>query len=123
PRPPAAFAVPFAPPRGAGGRFQESRARESRDQLSLPQHFCCNRSSPFLHSETVWRLNSRSPPALPPSSVRSEVSDMLVIPGYANKDTCDGVTRRDLLRIGGSAMMGLSLANILGLQKAAGNTG
>jgi hypothetical protein len=48
---------------------------------------------------------------------------MLVIPGYANKDTCDGVTRRDLLRIGGSAIMGLSLANILGLQKAAANTG
>jgi hypothetical protein len=47
---------------------------------------------------------------------------MLVIPGFANKDTCDGITRRDLLRVGGSAMMGLSLANILGLQKAQANT-
>ena len=47
---------------------------------------------------------------------------MLVIPGYANKDTCDGITRRELLRVGGSAIMGLSLANILGLQKAQANT-
>ena len=43
---------------------------------------------------------------------------MLVIPGYTGKDTCDGVTRRELLRVGGSAIMGISLANILGLQKA-----
>ena len=35
---------------------------------------------------------------------------MLVIPGVNGKDTCDGVTRRELLRVGGSAMMGLSLA-------------
>lgn len=37
---------------------------------------------------------------------------MLVIPGVAGKDTCDGVSRRELLRIGGSAMLGLSLADI-----------
>src|SRR6202165_3705956 len=43
---------------------------------------------------------------------------MLVIPGYAGKDTCDGITRRELLRVGGSAVFGISLANILGLQKA-----
>ena len=43
---------------------------------------------------------------------------MLVISGGSNKDTCDGITRRDLLRIGGSAMFGLSLGNILGLQKS-----
>src|SRR6516225_659030 len=43
---------------------------------------------------------------------------MLVIPGHIGKDTCDGVTRRELLRVGGSAMIGLSLANILGLQQA-----
>jgi hypothetical protein len=48
---------------------------------------------------------------------------MLVIPGFANKDTCDGITRRDLLRVGGSAVMGFSLANLLGLQKAAANQG
>src|SRR5208337_202435 len=44
---------------------------------------------------------------------------MLVIPGPAGKDTCDGITRRDLLRVGGSAVMGISLANILGLQDLA----
>ena len=43
---------------------------------------------------------------------------MLVIPGYSGKDTCDGVTRRDLIRVGGSAVFGFSLANLLGLQKA-----
>jgi hypothetical protein len=43
---------------------------------------------------------------------------MLVIPGVANKDTCDGITRRELLRIGGSAMLGLSLADLLGLERA-----
>src|SRR5437868_6472337 len=44
---------------------------------------------------------------------------MLVIPGLSGKDTCDGVTRRELLRVGGSAVFGFSLANLLGLQKAA----
>ncbi len=43
---------------------------------------------------------------------------MLVIPGRLGKDTCDGVTRRELLRIGGSAMLGLSLGSYFGLQKA-----
>jgi hypothetical protein len=44
---------------------------------------------------------------------------MLVIPGQAGKDTCDGITRRDLLRVGGSAMLGLTLADILGFQQRA----
>src|SRR5206468_1823077 len=48
---------------------------------------------------------------------------MLVIPGRPGKDTCDGITRRDLLRVGGSAMLGFSLADILGLQKAAADQG
>ncbi|HEV7222210.1 MAG TPA: DUF1501 domain-containing protein [Pirellulales bacterium] len=43
---------------------------------------------------------------------------MLVIPGRTSKDTCDGVTRRELLRVGGSAAMGISLANLLQLQSA-----
>src|SRR5262245_15433757 len=43
---------------------------------------------------------------------------MLVIPGGSGKDTCDGITRRELLRVGGSAMLGISLANVLKLQKA-----
>ena len=38
---------------------------------------------------------------------------MLVIPGRSGKDTCDGITRRELLRVGGSAMLGLSLADML----------
>src|SRR5438046_9771564 len=48
---------------------------------------------------------------------------MLVIPGMSGKDTCDGITRRDLLRVGGSAMFGFSLANLLGLQKATASEG
>jgi hypothetical protein len=44
---------------------------------------------------------------------------MLVIPGLAGKDTCDGITRRELLRVGGSAFLGLNLASLFGLQKAA----
>src|SRR4029077_19867450 len=48
---------------------------------------------------------------------------MLVIPGSSGKDTCEGITRRDLLRVGGSAMFGFSLANLLGLQKATAGEG
>jgi len=48
---------------------------------------------------------------------------MLVIPGRPGKDTCDGITRRDLLRVGGSAVLGLSLADILGLRKATADQG
>ena len=38
---------------------------------------------------------------------------MLVIPGQLGKDTCDGLSRRELLRVGGSAVFGLSLSGIL----------
>ncbi len=48
---------------------------------------------------------------------------MLVIPGPAGQDTCDGITRRDLLRVGGSALMGITLGQILGLQKAQAKQG
>src|SRR5208283_3458133 len=48
---------------------------------------------------------------------------MLVIPGRSGKDTCDGITRRDLLRVGGSAVLGITLADILGLQQASANQG
>ena len=44
---------------------------------------------------------------------------MLAIPGFASSDTCDGVTRRDLLRVGGSSVLGLSLAQVMGMQAAA----
>ena len=43
---------------------------------------------------------------------------MLVIPSRPGKDTCDGITRREILRVGGSATLGISLADIFSLQKA-----
>ncbi len=46
---------------------------------------------------------------------------MLVIPQKPGKDTCDGITRRDLLRVGGSAMLGLTLADIFGIHKVLGD--
>jgi hypothetical protein len=44
---------------------------------------------------------------------------MLVIPGQPGKDTCDGVTRRELLRVGGSAILGLGLADLFRAEAAA----
>src|SRR5262245_13518123 len=37
---------------------------------------------------------------------------MLVIPGQKGRATCDGMTRRELLRVGGSALLGLTLADL-----------
>jgi len=48
---------------------------------------------------------------------------MLVIPGQSGKDTCDGITRRELLRVGGSALLGLTLADVLSLQQTAAASG
>jgi len=48
---------------------------------------------------------------------------ILCIPGQPGKDLCDphlGVTRRDLLRVGGSAFAGLSLGSMLQLKAAQG---
>jgi hypothetical protein len=47
---------------------------------------------------------------------------MLVIPAGIANDTCDGLTRRDLLRVGGSGVLGLSLAQMFALQNATANT-
>jgi hypothetical protein len=50
---------------------------------------------------------------------------ILRIPGLPGKDLCDshlGVTRRDILRVGGSGVLGLSLANMLQLQAAQGKS-
>ena len=47
---------------------------------------------------------------------------MFVIKGQPGKDVCDrslGVTRRDLLRVGGAGMLGLSLGSMMELQAAA----
>jgi hypothetical protein len=41
---------------------------------------------------------------------------MLIIPGQPGKDLCDkhlGITRRDLMRVGGSAIMGMTLGGML----------
>jgi hypothetical protein len=46
---------------------------------------------------------------------------MLVIPGEQGRATCDGMTRRELLRVGGSAILGLSLADIFKHQQARAN--
>jgi uncharacterized protein (DUF1501 family) len=43
---------------------------------------------------------------------------MLVIPGASGKSTCEGITRRELLRIGGSALLGFGLADVLAAQTA-----
>ncbi len=46
---------------------------------------------------------------------------MLVIPGQRGKDVCDphlGVTRRDILRVGGSAMLGMTLGQMMQMQDA-----
>ncbi|HEX4129311.1 MAG TPA: DUF1501 domain-containing protein [Pirellulales bacterium] len=50
---------------------------------------------------------------------------MLIIPGQPGKDLCDrnlGMTRRDLLRVGGSGMLGLSLGSMFQLQAASAAT-
>src|SRR4051812_901422 len=47
---------------------------------------------------------------------------MLCIPGQPGKDVCDshvGVTRRDILRVGGSAIMGMTLGGVMQLQAQA----
>ncbi len=51
---------------------------------------------------------------------------MFVVPGQRGKDVCDrnlGVTRRDLLRVGGSAMLGMTLGQMLQTQAVQANTG
>ena len=48
---------------------------------------------------------------------------MIIVPGQSGKDLCDpqlGVTRRDLLRVGGSGLLGLSLGSMLELQAVSG---
>ena len=46
---------------------------------------------------------------------------MLVVPGAGSAHDCDGVTRRDLLRVGGSGVLGLTLGQVFGLQAASAN--
>ena len=47
---------------------------------------------------------------------------LIRVPGQPGKDLCDshlGVTRRDVLRVGGSGMLGLGLGSMLQLQAQA----
>jgi uncharacterized protein (DUF1501 family) len=47
---------------------------------------------------------------------------MIILPGQPGKDLCDrqlGLTRRDLLRVGGSGLLGMSLGSMLQLQAKA----
>src|SRR5437764_735971 len=55
-----------------------------------------------------------------------EAPTMLVIPGQPGKDLCDrhlGLTRRDLLRVGGSGLLGLTLGKLFDLQARAADAG
>jgi uncharacterized protein (DUF1501 family) len=47
---------------------------------------------------------------------------MLSIPGRSGA-TCDGVSRRELLRVGGAGLLGVSLANLLALEARAQESG
>ena len=47
---------------------------------------------------------------------------MFAIPGRYGKDTCDGYSRRELIRIGGSSLLGLSLPGLLRSQSAGAET-
>src|SRR5436190_6640612 len=51
---------------------------------------------------------------------------MIIVPGRAGKDLCDpqlGVTRRDILRVGGSGLLGLGLGSMLELQATSARGG
>ena len=51
---------------------------------------------------------------------------MLVIPGQVGKDLCDGqlgVSRRDLMRVGGAGMLGMGLGSLFELQASANTSG
>lgn len=47
---------------------------------------------------------------------------MLSIPGRPGA-TCDGMSRRELLRVGGAGLLGLSLSQLLALESARQRTG
>ncbi len=51
---------------------------------------------------------------------------MIIVPGRPGKDLCDpslGMTRRDILRVGGSGLLGVSLGSLLRLQAASAADG
>ncbi len=51
---------------------------------------------------------------------------LIRVPGQPGKDLCDGhlgVTRRDVLRVGGSSMLGATLGGMLQMQAASAGEG
>ena len=49
---------------------------------------------------------------------------MIIVPGHPGSDCCDRqLTRRDILRVGGSTMLGLSLGKMFSLQARAADAG
>jgi hypothetical protein len=72
----------------------------------------------------ILTVAARHPPSLDNQKGPSAMS-MLCIPGQPGKDLCDrnlGVTRRDILRVGGSGLLGMTLGGMLKLQSAQGAT-
>ncbi len=109
-------------PNGQRRRATGRRARRLANLFDMAE----NQPLKYL----VGLVNAEEPPGAsvvrPGCALRLQVLlkrefPMLVIPGRTSKDTCDGVTRRELLRVGGSAMFGISLASMLRMQQAAAN--
>src|SRR4051794_36967788 len=72
---------------------------------------CCNRSLCWLSEPHSGRMR---PPGSNPERA------MLTISGGPRSRFCDGVTRRDFLKIGGLALGGLSLTELLAAEARAG---
>src|ERR1700693_623868 len=56
---------------------------------------------------------------LQPTSCDIRSNTMIIVPGQSGKDLCDaqlGITRRDILRGGGSGLLGRGLGSMLELQ-------
>jgi hypothetical protein len=62
-------------------------------------------------------------PADPPTAIPPGASTMLTIRGPWHHGDCDGVSRRDFLRVGGLALGGLSLPQLLRAESTTGRTG
>src|SRR3978361_1871633 len=78
-------------------------------------------SSSLGHRPSVIGHQSSSPSHQPSFTNREGRIAMLIVPGQSGKDLCDphlGLTRRDLLRVGGSGLMGISLGSMLELKAA-----
>ncbi len=59
---------------------------------------------------------------MPRNSFEPGVANMLSIPGQSGA-TCDGISRRELLRVGGAGLLGVSLSQLLASEGRAQATG